>query len=233
MKTLKCIPILALSCMLVLTACSEGAVLPSTTESGAQTASEASDTVDTGSETDETNRLETPLTGGVYQVESWTLKDTPADAGLIFDKMSPSVEEKDFQSMKNLLLVTMNYTSTKDSEGNVEKTALVNNFCLVPTDALQKLPKDLTKSEDFYNDFGQIQDASVAEPVYLDCGKPGQDTYFEMATPSEGETKTYTMAYSLPDDIMKQAENGNLSLCCTEGINENYESLPLTADLRK
>lgn len=210
------IPLLFLT-ILLLSGCNEGKAI---TADPSQSRTTENLTAESASSVSE-NQVSAVLHGGMYQVESWSIKDSPEKAGLELSQLAPTVDEKSYQAMKNILLVTMCFTSTPDLDGEISQTTLLNNFLPVTASGIDVVKTALSDPDQNYDDpFG-------SEAIYLDIGKPGQSNYFEIDTPSEGSSVTYTLAYSLSDDECRAAEDGELYLILVSEEMDKDKALPL------
>jgi hypothetical protein len=249
MKNKKLLTLL-LSGVLLLSGCSEGAAITSSVSSLPSEAPMSSGSVTSipseapaasgsvsANQPSSSNRFEDKIGGGIYQIESWSLADSPQAAGISLEEMDPMVEEDDYKNMNHLLLVTMNYTSTPDSYGKLEPTVMLNNLSTL-TQAnrleLEKMAETNTSDSSRYDLFG-------SDAIYLDKGNGGRgdQNLFEMNTPEEGKSVTYTLAYSLSEDDYQAAQNGQLYLYPPEGDVEGSKedvasrALLLAPDLKK
>lgn len=210
------LPLLFLS-ILLLSGCSEGKAI---TADPSQSRTTENLTAESASSVSE-EQVSAVLHGGTYQVESWSIKDSPEAAGLELSQLSPTVDKNSYQAMKNILMVTIRFTSTPDLDGGISQTTLLNNFLPVTASGIDVVKKALSDPDQNYDDpFG-------SEAIYLDIGKPGQSNYFEIDTPTEGSSVTYTLAYSLSDDERRAAEDGKLYLILVSEEMDKDKVLPL------
>ncbi len=201
---------LFLSGVLLLSGCSEGTAVTSSVSSIPSEAPASPGSV-SANQPSSSSRLEDKLvSGGVYQVENWSLSDSPQAVGISLEEMDPIVEENDYKNMDHLLLVTMQYTAAPNIDGELLSTFLANNFSPMTESNLSAMEELMKKKKDD----DQYPPLYGSDAVYLDKGngKRGDQNYFEINSPENGKSVTYTLAYHLTDDEYQAAQNGQLYL---------------------
>lgn len=213
-----------LSTVVFLSACEEGKPLNYTeTEKNTNTDMRT----ESHSNTDELfqkDSLQVEYEGGTYHVDSWKLYDDLTEANISIDSLSDygvmlSETGKDFKFM----LATISRTSTADYEGNFPEQSNVNIFFPVTSQDLNAAYLPEAEPE-------MVSRMSMEhgyEPVYLDIGQIGANNYFEISTPSEGESITYSLGFFLSEEEYQAGENGELYLWYNMDEAQSVEDLQL------
>lgn len=215
----------ALSAVVFLSACEEGKSLNSAeiqqkTEAGDMSADKYSG----DEEGVQKDYLQLPYEGGTYHVDSWKLYDNLEEAGISSDSLSDygvmlSETDKDFKFM----LAEISRINTPDNEGNIPEQVNVNIFFPVMSKSLNAA--FLPKTEE-----GAVNNIDVEhghEPVYLDIGKIGASNYFEISTPPEEESITYSLGFFLSEEEYQAGKNGELYLWYSMDEAQTAEDLQL------
>ncbi len=161
--------------------------------------------------------------GGTYRVEKWELYKGLQATGISEEHLSGTGVTAEEAQGADILLVTMTLTGASDVEGETEETTYVNNFLPVTQTAIHDayLPEAEPDEENrLVIEYGQA-------PFYLDQGKPGEQNYFEIATPAEGESVTYTVGYILSQEEYTAAGDGELYLLYGLDAPQKAEDLQL------
>ena len=225
MKKRVCFCAVMLSAVVFLSACEEGKPLNLTeTEQKIEAADMSTEKNSTDDELFQRDSLQVQHQGGTYHVDSWELYDNLAEAKISVDSLSDygvmlSETGNDFKFM----LVTISRTSTADYEGDFPDQANVNIFFPVTLKNLEAAY--LPEAEP--DTVSRICMEHGYEPVYLDIGKIGASNYFEISTPSEGESVTYSLGFFLSEEEYQAGKNGELYLWYSMDEAQSVEDLQL------
>lgn len=217
--------VVMLSAVVFLSACEEGKSLNlAETEQKTEDADISTEKYSSNDELFQRDSLQVQYQGGTYHVDSWKLYDNMAEANIPIDNLS------DYGIMLNeagndfkFMLVTISRTSTADSEGEFPKKSNVNIFFPVTSKNLDAAYLPETEPDMV----GRIYMEHGYEPVYLDIGEIGASNYFEISTPSEGETITYSLGFFLSEEEYQAGENGELYLWYSMDEAQSVEDLQL------
>ena len=172
---------LFLSGVLLLSGCSEGTAVTSSVSSIPSEAPASPGSV-SANQPSSSSRLEDKLvSGGVYQVENWSLSDSPQAVGISLEEMDPIVEENDYKNMDHLLLVTMQYTAAPNIDGELLSTFLANNFSPMTESNLSAMEELMKKHPDSQVHCAPLPDPKGTQPNLLiklprDCKPVGDKT---------------------------------------------------------
>mgnify|MGYP004575595383 CR=1 FL=1 len=73
----------------------------------------------------------------------------------------------------------------------------------------------------------RLENINSNEAVYLDIGQIGANNYFEILTPPEGESVTYTLGFFLSEEEYQAGKNGELYLWYSMDEAQSVEELQL------
>ena len=216
---------IALSAVVFLNACEEGKPL-NFTETKKNIEETDINTVShhNANELFQQDSLQTKSEGGIYYLDSWKLYDNMTEANISTDSLSDygvmlSETGKDFKFM----IVTISRTSTADYEGNFPERVSTNIFFPVTSKNLNTAYLPETEP-------GMISHMNIEhgyEAVYLDIGQTGANNYFEISTPPEGESITYTLGFFLSEEEYQAGKNGELYLWYSMDEAQSVEELQL------
>lgn len=220
-----CFFVVMISAIVFLSACEEGKPLNlSEKEKKTEDADMSKDKYSSDDELFQQDSLQVQYQGGTYHVDSWKLYDNLAEANISIDSLSDygvmlSETGKDFKFM----LVTISRTSTADYEGDFPDQVYVNIFYPVTLKNMSAAYLPVAEPDmvsHIYMEHGY-------EPVYLDIGETGASNYFEISTPSEGESVTYSLGFFLSEEEYQAGENGELYLWYSMDEAQSVEDLQL------
>lgn len=216
---------LTLSAVVFLSACEEGKPLNFTeTKKNIEDTDMNTVSHSNTNELSQQDSLQVKSEGGIYYLDSWKLYDNMAEANISIDSLSDygvmlSETDKDFKFM----IVTISRTSIADYEGNFPERVIANIFFPVTS-------KDLNTAYLPETEPGMISHMNIEhgyEAVYLDIGQIGANNYFEILTPPEGESVTYTLGFFLSEEEYQAGKNGELYLWYSMDEAQSVEELQL------
>lgn len=217
--------VVMLSAVVFLSACEEGKPLNlAETEQKTEDADISTEKYSSNDKLFQHDSLQVQYQGGTYHVDSWKLYDNMAEANIPISNLS------DYGMMLNeagndfkFMLVTISRTSTADSGGEFPKKSNVNIFFPVTSKNLDAAYLPETEPDMV----GRVYMEHGYEPVYLDIGEIGASNYFEISTPSEGETITYSLGFFLSEEEYQAGGNGELYLWYSMDEAQSVEDLQL------
>lgn len=152
-----------------------------------------------------------------YRVDSWSLYDNWADAGISEEQLSASSYPV---GDSGILLVTITQYCENRNEISLGREYMgVANFQPVAQSQI-----DGAKNSDDLQKYLYIETDIGRAPSYLDQPGPSEREYFYYFAPNAGESVTYTLGFVLSDTTRVAAENGTLLLWYTAN------GMPASAD---